>query len=238
MWGSKAGMDVRMTTPAIEAGTGPGKARHLEPGPVARTIAGVAAVILLMLAIPRPVWEARLTAPQYPGGLTLSAFGDRVQGDVKEITELNHYVGMRPFDPDDLPELQLWVPTIIAAVLAAAVSTIFGRRVWGRLARLFVWSLPFGILAVIQFRLYQYGHDLTTDPRPALHLDPFTPKVVGSTHVLNFTTLAFPGSAVLLILVAAAILSFGPGLPETIRRIVGWMRTPVAAEAAATVVPA
>ena len=223
-------MDVRTAPPAMDPQTATVEARG-ELGPVARVVTGVAAVLLL-LAIPQPVWEARLTAPQYPAGLTLSAYGDRVEGDVEEITALNHYVGMRPFDPDDLPEMKLWVPTIVAAVVGAAVSTIVGRRPWGRLARLLVWSIPVGILAVIQFRLYQYGHDLTTDPRPALHLEPFTPWVVGKTHVINFTTLAFPGIAVFLILAAAAVLSFGPGLPETGRRIARWMRTPVASKTA------
>jgi len=226
-------MDVRTATPAMEpeAGSDPRAPHRPGPGLAARVIAGVAAALLLLLAIPRPVWEARLTAPQYPGGLTLSAYGDRVEGDVAEITALNHYVGMRPYDPDDLPEMQLWVPTVVAAIGAVVVSAVFGRRIWGRLARLFVWSLPFGILAVIQIRLYEYGHDLATEPRPALHLDPFTPLVVGKTHVINFTTLAFPGSAILLILLAAVVLSFGPGLPETLRRIVRWMRTPVSTEA-------
>jgi len=224
-------MDVRTATPAIEPEARSDRAPHRpEPGLVARVIAGAAAAVLLLLAIPRPVWEARLTAPQYPAGLTLSAYGDRLEGDVEEITALNHYVGMRPYDPDDLPEMQLWVPTILAAVVAAIVSSIFGRRLWGRLARLFVWAIPIGILVVIQFRLYQYGHDLTTDPRPALHLDPFTPWVVGKTHVINFTTLALPGAAIFLILAAATVLSFGPGLPETVRRVARWMRTPVAAK--------
>jgi hypothetical protein len=223
-------MDVRTVTPAKGPDARPDGARNRpEPGLAARVIAGVAAAVLLVLATPRPVWEARLTAPQYPGGLTLSAYGDRVEGDVAEITALNHYVGMRPYDPDDLPEMQLWVPMIVAALGAVVVSTVFGRRIWGILARAFVWGIPLGILAVIQVRLYQYGHELTTDPRPALHLDPFTPLVVGKTHVINFTTLAFPGTAILLILVAAAVLSFGPGLPRTFERIVGWMRTPVTA---------
>lgn len=225
-------MDVRTATPAMEPEVRSGsEAPHRpEPGLTARVIAGVAAAVLLVLAIPRPVWEARLTAPQYPAGLTLSAYGDRVEGDVAEITALNHYVGMRPYDPDDLPEMKLWVPTIIAAIGAVVVSTIFWKRIWGRLARLFVWAIPFGILAVIQLRLYQYGHDLQADPRPAIDLDPFTPVVVGKTHVINFTTLAYPGSAVLLILLAAAVLSFGPGLPETFRRVARWMRSPVKEE--------
>jgi hypothetical protein len=222
-------MDVRTAAPATEPEARQGEAPHRpEPGLAARVAAGAAAAVLLILAIPRPVWEARLTAPQYPSGLTLSAFGGRVEGDVAEITALNHYVGMRPYDSDDLPEMKLWVPTIVVALGAVVVSTIAWKRIWGRLARLFVWAIPFGILLVIQLRLYQYGHDLQTEPRPAIDLDPFTPWVVGKTHVINFTTLAFPGSAVFMILLAAAVLSFGPGLPETGRRIARWMRTPVA----------
>ena len=228
-------MDVRTTAPVMQPEARPDTGPHRpEPGLAARVAAGVAAAVLLVLAIARPVWEARLTAPQYPGGLTLSAYGDRVEGDTREITELNHYVGMRPYDPADLPEMKLWVPTLVAAIGAVVVSTVFGRRLWGRLARLFVWLLPLGIVAVIQVRLYQYGHDLTTDPRPALHLDPFTPWVVGKTHVLNFTTIAFPGGALWLILLAAAVLSFGPGLPETARRIARWMRMPVSSTPEAT----
>jgi hypothetical protein len=223
-------VDVQAAVPMIEAGGREGAGA--QPGTLARVLSGVGAAVLLILAIRLPVWEARLSAPQYPQGLTLSAYGDRVEGDVGEITALNHYVGMRPYDPDDLPEMKLWVPTLVAAVAAATAATVLGRGIWGRLARLFVWSIPFGVLAVIQFRLYHYGHDLATDPRPAIDLEPFTPWVVGKTHVINFTTLAFPGAALLAILAAAAILSFGPGLPETTRRLVRWMRTPVAAAVA------
>jgi nitrous oxidase accessory protein len=221
-------MSVRTVTPMREPKVGAVEADGREPGPTARVIAGVIAAALLILALPRPVWEARLSAPQYPAGLSLSAYGGRVQGDIREITELNHYVGMRPYDPADLPEMRLWVPTLIAALGAVAVSTIFGRRLWGRLARLFVWGIPVGILGVIQLRLYEYGHDLVIEPRPALHLDPFIPWVVGRTEVLNFTTIAFPGAAVFLILAAAAVLSFGPGVPTTLRRVSNWMRQPVA----------
>ena len=122
-------MDVRTTAPVGKPGAGrdvapPGR----EPGQVARIAAGVVAAILLVLAIPRPVWEARLTAPQYPAGLTLSAYGDRVEGDITEITELNHYVGMRPYDPADLPEMKLWVPTLLAALGAVVVSTVLPSK--------------------------------------------------------------------------------------------------------------
>ena len=64
-------MDVRTATPAMEPEARSEKRAPHRPEPrlAARVTAGVAAAVLLVLAIPRPVWEARLTAPQYPGGL-------------------------------------------------------------------------------------------------------------------------------------------------------------------------
>lgn len=176
---------------------------------------GVAAAILLVLAVRAPLWTSDLNAPQYPGGLRLKIYGsvaegDVVQGDIAEITELNHYVGMKPYDSDEIPEIKLWIPTMAAALVAVVVSTIFGRRLIGRLARLGLWLIPVGVLIDIQFRLYQFGHDLVTDPRPALPLDPFTPKVIGPTKVLNFTNTALPGIGLAYVWLAAALVTFGP----------------------------
>jgi len=191
-------------------------------GPVARVALGLAAALLLVLAIGRPLWRAHLTAPQYPAGLDLTVYGDRVEGDVAEITALNHYVGMRPYDIADFPETTLWVPTIVVAVLAVGVSTWFARRWPGRLARLYLWGVPVGALLDIQWRLYQFGHDL--DPGAALRIGEFTAKVVGPTHVVNFTTWAWPGSALLLIWSAAFLLSFGPLVPRALVGAWRWLR--------------
>jgi len=69
----------------------------------ARFGAGVAGAGLMLLALALPLWQAEIQAPQYPGGLHMSASGDGVTGDVDEINILNHYVGMRPFDEKDIP---------------------------------------------------------------------------------------------------------------------------------------
>jgi len=187
----------------------------------ARIVFGVAAAILLVLAVRAPLWTSDLNAPQYPDGLDLRIYGsvaegDVVQGDIAEITELNHYVGMKPYDSDEIPEIKLWIPTMAAALIAVVLSTIFGRRLIGRLARLAIWLIPVGVLLDIQFRLYQFGHDLVTDPRPALPLDPFTPKVVGPTKVLNFTNFALPGIGLVYVWLAAALLTFGPWIVHKI----------------------
>ena len=65
-----------------------------------------------------------------------------------------------------------------------------------------------GALLDVQWRLYQYGHSV--QPDAPIRLDPFTPLVVGPTHVLNFTTWAYPGPALWALFLAAYLVTFGP----------------------------
>jgi parallel beta-helix repeat protein len=183
---------------------------------VVRVLLGVVAAALVGAALVLPLWQARLNAPQYPGGLELIAYGDRVEGDVTEIDNLNHYVGMRPFDPGDIPEMGLWPLALAVAGVAVIVSVVADRRWPGRIARLYLWLLPVGVLAAIQFRLHQYGHEL--DPMAALRIPEFTPLVIGPTKVWNFTTWSRPGVGLIGLVLAAALLSFGPGLLRRVRR--------------------
>lgn len=189
-----------------------------------RLVLGVAAAVLVALAVRLPIWQARLTAPQYPDGLSLSAYGDRVVGDLDEINELNHYVGIDTFSVEDAPEMALWVPTIGLALAGVVVATLRRSRPLGRLAAIGLWLIPVGALADIQFRLYQFGHGV--EPTAAIRIDPFTPLVVGPTKVLNFTTWSFPGPALWCLFGAAFLVSAGPAvlrrLPSLARRIRDW----------------
>lgn len=172
---------------------------------------GAVAAILVLAAAFLPVWQANLKAPQYPKGLHLTAWGTKVEGDIAEINELNHYVGMSAFSMDDVPEKALWYPAIALAVIGVLVGSLLARRnLVGKLARIGLWLVPIGALADVQYRLYVYGRSM--DPKAAIRLEPFIPKVVGSTKVLNFTTLASPGLGVWCLFGAAFLVSFGPGL--------------------------
>lgn len=222
---------MRTMAPSAGAGTAVGIGRPSRRGWVGRAALGAVALALVALAYRAPLWTSTLHAPQYPQGLRVIVYGDRVGGDVREVSALNHYVGIKPYDIDAFPEVKLWGPTILAALAAVGVSQVFDRRWPGRLARLFLWAVPLGVLADIQWRLYGFGHDLVTDPRPALPLEPFTPWVIGTTRVLNFTNTAVPGRGVLLLFAAAAVLSFGPGLGRALRRLARWLDQPVGARA-------
>jgi nitrous oxidase accessory protein len=205
-------------TPSTRTATvRPGKRDDGEPrspsssAPVGvRWIAAGLAAGLIALTLILPIWVSNLSAPQYPEGLSFVAYGTRVEGDLAEIDSLNHYVGMRPFRTDDLPEMALWPVGIGAAFAAIAVATAFARRrpLIARLSRFYLWMLPVSILGVIQVRLYQFGHDL--DPGAAFRMDGFTPLVIGPTTVWNFTAWSMPGGAIYAMLAAAALVSFGP----------------------------
>lgn len=180
----------------------------------ARVFTAVVAGAFVIGAYFMPIWVTKLKAPQYPNGLELRAYGNRVAGDVFEVDTLNHYVGMKPFHFDDVPEARLWPVAILLAILAIVVSTLAGRSWLGRLSRLYLWFLPLGVLVDVQYRLYHYGHHL--DPNAALRLKPFTPLVVGPTKVWNFTAWSMPGWALFAILAAAIALSFGPRLLDSV----------------------
>ena len=177
-----------------------------------RWLCGAAAIALIIVAGTLPVWQAHLSAPQYPAGLSLTAYGNGVvTGDISEINQLNHYVGMKAFDTADVPETILWWPAIGVAVLGAIlVSLISGPRWLRALILAGMWLVPIGALADVQFRLYEYGHSVVPDA--TIRLDPFIPWVVGKTTVLNFTTWAYPGIGTAVLLLAAAVLTFGPRL--------------------------
>lgn len=173
-----------------------------------RVALGVLSSLLVLSSLVLPLWRAHLIAPQYPGGLDLYAFGSWVEGDVTEISSLNHYVGMRALDPADLPEMALWPFAVGLALAAVVVATVAGRGTTMRkLAISYLWLLPVGVLAVIQVRLYQYGHDL--DPGAALRIGEFTPWAIGPTRIWNFTTWSYPGSGLASLVVAAGALTWG-----------------------------
>lgn len=188
-----------------------------------RIVLGLAAAVLVILAWRLPIWEARLTAPQYPQGLSLTASATGVTGDIEEVNDLNHYVGMQAFETSDAPEMALWTPVIVLGLACVALAVTMPHHLVGRLAKLGLWMIPIGALIDVQYRLYQYGHGVQHDA--PIRLDPFTPLVIGPTKVLNFTTWAYPGLAIWCLVAAAVLVTFGPGIVRRVRE--RWQHRPV-----------
>ncbi len=177
-----------------------------------REILPVAAAGLLLLSLLFPYWQVTLFAPQYPGGLRAYVYLTHVAGDDQEISNLNHYVGMRALDAAAPLERRLALPLILLSVIALLVSAYAhpaGAR-WLRnsaaraLLRLPAVLLPVGVIADLAFWLWWFGHSL--DPAAPIRIDPFTPTILGPGKVMQFATSATFGVGFYLGL-AAAILA-------------------------------
>jgi copper chaperone NosL len=175
---------------------------------------------LLITALPLPLWNIRLTAPQYPEGLGMVIQARTVRGatehDLGNINELNHYIGMKTIEPDEIPELRV-IPWLIVGLAALGL----GAAALGRRAGAYVWVISFAALGVVglwDFRRweYAYGHDL--DVEHAIIKIPgmsYQPPLLGSKQLLNFTASSWPaiGSALLglaFVLGVAAIVTAAP----------------------------
>lgn len=160
---------------------------------------------LLLVSVTMPWWRLDLHAPQYPKGLKVVVYLTRIKGDVFEINTLNHYIGMMPLD--DAAELEKsLVPYVLPAFAGLALLAIFLRGKWRWLAALPLILFPVAFMIDLQAWLYIAGH--TLDPRAPLSssIKPFTPKLLGTSKIGQFTTTASfePG---FWLAVAAAVLA-------------------------------
>ncbi len=147
------------------------------------------AALLLMISMFLPYWSMTLKAPQYPKGLTVSVYVNHLQGDMREIDELNHYLGMPELDKGGQLERSISAAAIVILGLLL-VAGVFVHNQWAAVLALPVIGYPIIFIADLWYILYQYGHSI--DPKSALGsaIKPFTPPVLGDGKVGQFGTVA------------------------------------------------
>ncbi len=164
----------------------------------------VAAALLLIPSFFFPLYQMTLYSNQFPDGLVLKIYSYTLEGghtanrdDLREINSLNHYIGMRPLLESDFSEFK-WLPFGIGAMVLLALRAITVGKM-SKLVDMVVLFLYFSLFSLWSFghRLYQYGHVL--DPTAAWKVKPFTPPVIGTQQIANFTVNNFPGPATYLI---------------------------------------
>lgn len=150
----------------------------------------------LLLVFTAPIWRITLEAPQYPDGVTLyiwiNKLGGKTKGTLQNINILNHYVGMQPIDPDSIPELEFFPMVIIAmAILGIVTGFIENSRFW---IFWIVVLMILGILGVYDFYLweYNYGHNLAGDAPIKVPGMVYQPPLIGSKKLLNFNAISYP----------------------------------------------
>jgi hypothetical protein len=156
----------------------------------------LAAGVTIVVSLFFPLWKMHLVAPQYSDGLDLYIFPYKIQGGgfhgqhLKEINNLNHYIGMKTLEEADFLEMR-WMPFVFGLItLMTLRSVVFGEM--SNVVDLFALYSYFGTFSIASFwyRLYTYGHNL--DPHAPVHIKPFTPRLIGVEQIANFREASFP----------------------------------------------
>ncbi|RPI17118.1 MAG: hypothetical protein EHM58_10410 [Ignavibacteriae bacterium] len=162
--------------------------------------------VLMIAAFFLPTWDISLEAPQYPEGLGMQIWLNKITGDLGTINGLNHYIGMKKIEPDSIKELTI-MPFILGFLILAGI--IVGAL--GKKKLLTLWVILFVLLGIaggVDFYMweYDYGHDL--DPTAAIIIPgmSYQPPLIGSEQLLNFVAHSYPAEGG-IILIAAGIIS-------------------------------
>jgi len=147
------------------------------------------AALLLMISMFVPYWSMTMTAPQYPKGLKVDVYVNHLEGDMREIDELNHYLGMPPLDEGGRLERSISVIALVVLGLLL-IAGVFIHNQWAGVLALPVLGFPLVFIADLWWILYTYGHSI--DPTSALGgaIEPFTPPILGVGKVGQFGTVA------------------------------------------------
>lgn len=155
-------------------------------------IAIAISALMLITAYFVPLWQILMWAPQYPEGLDMKIWINNITGDVKIISALNHYIGMRHIEVSMFPEFGYMIYIVGAVIALGLLTALINRRFM-----LFIYALAVlacGLGALIDFYLwgYDYGHNL--DPRAPIVVPgmSYQPPLIGTKQLLNFTAFSGP----------------------------------------------
>ncbi|MET3113441.1 lipoprotein signal peptidase [Pedobacter sp. CG_S7] len=171
--------------------------------------------LLLIIVLFVPLWQIELSAPQYPEGLVMKMYPNKLAGNVDVINGLNHYIGMKTLHTEDFMEFTI-LPYIIVffAVCCLMVALILKKRKW--LNTVFIMFVLFGLIAMVDFWRweYEYGHNLNPDAAIIVPGMSYQPPLIGYKKLLNFGAYSLPDTGgwifigVGLLLLTAVITEF------------------------------
>ncbi len=155
----------------------------------------VAALLLLLLFV-FPMWSITLTAPQYPEGITMYIWINKITGGneftLQNINILNHYIGMKYIVPESIPELTYFPYFVIAMTVMGLIFALLKSRklylVW------LITMVVLGAMGIYDFYLweYDYGHNLIETAPIKIPGMVYQPPLFGSKMLLNFKADSYP----------------------------------------------
>ncbi|MFN0200030.1 MAG: nitrous oxide reductase accessory protein NosL [Bacteroidia bacterium] len=161
--------------------------------PISRVLIAVATLALIPTFF-LPIWRIELTAPQYPEGLSMNIWLNKLSGDIDIINGLNHYIGMAKISVESFPEFQ-YLPIIVGFFIIIGIVVALWNRLLGVIAYLGLLMVA-GIAALWDFYRwgYEYGHNLSPDAAIQVPGMAYQPPIIGYKQLLNFGAYSIPDS--------------------------------------------
>lgn len=168
-----------------------------------RIVVALSSLMLLTVFI-FPAWRIDLYAPQYPEGLVLHIWINKLTGDVDIINGLNHYIGMKALSNASFPEFMYLNYIVYFFIALGLLASIIGNQ---NILKLFLsLAIVAGGMAIYDFYQwgYSYGHHL--DPKAAIQVPgmSYQPPILGHKRLLNFDAYSFPGVAGWIVILSIA----------------------------------
>lgn len=139
-----------------------------------------------------------------------------ITGDVKVISALNHYIGMRHIEVSMFPEFQYMIYLLGGLIAVGLLAGLLGKRLL--LSFFAALLVAAGVAALVDFYRwgYDYGHNL--DPTAPIVVPgmSYQPPLIGTKQLLNFTAYSGPDMGGYIFLVLGIIVMVVWGL-ETFR---------------------
>jgi len=185
----------------------------------------LAAAVALPIMFAFPIWKITLEAPQYPKGLGMYIWVNKITGSepntLQNINIMNHYIGMKPIEPESIPELR-FMRYIILALTGLALLCVFLNKWQLNMVWVILLSAA-AALALYDFYLweYDYGHNLDSSAAIKIEGMAYQPPLIGKKQILNFLAISLPrlGSLFLALSILFGALSVYFGLKS--RRTAG-----------------
>ncbi len=159
--------------------------------PFSRITLGVSALALIS-AYFVPLWQILMWAPQYPEGLEMKIWINTLSGNVRIISALNHYIGMKTIETSMFPEFKFMVYVVGFIIAVGLLASLLNKRMG--LIAFFGILIAGGIGALADFYRwgYDYGHNLNPDAPIRIPGMSYQPPLIGTKVLLNFTAFSGP----------------------------------------------
>lgn len=174
-------------------------------GKGSRMMIAIAALVLIATYFV-PIWNIFMIAPQYPEGLNMWIWLNKITGEVDIINGLNHYIGMKHISEEMFPEFSYMTYIVAAFIIFGLVIAKTGR--WKLLSIYLILLILAGIAALVDYYKwgYDYGHNL--DPSAPIQIPNFSyqPPIIGHKKLLNFDAYSYPAEGGWIIVAVSTIL--------------------------------